>query len=104
LPGVHEDAFGSERDVFLFRESGGARDRDGFGGAAVHSFAREAVGRGEAPGAVCDHADADAEGFAFGERADPTVFCGDIAMADVHDARVGVSGASALGGFEGRMG
>ena len=38
--------------------------------------------------------------FRFGERADLAVFRGEIAVANVHDARVGVRGAAQLRGFE----
>ena len=68
---------------------------------ACDAFAREAVGGSEAPGAAGDHADADAEGFGFDEGADFTVFGGDFALADVHDARIGIGGTTALGRFDG---
>ncbi len=49
----------------------------------------------------CDHADADAERFGFDEGAYFTVFRRDVALANVHHARVGVGGAAALGGVDG---
>src|SRR4029077_1074293 len=54
----------------------------------------------KAPRSLGDHADADAVGFRFGERADLAVFCGKIAEANVHDARIGVSCAAHLCGFK----
>ena len=63
---------------------------------ACDAFAREPIGGSKAPRAVSDHANADAERFAFGQRADLAVFGGDVAVADVHHARVGVGGAAAL--------
>ena len=101
LPRVHVRFFGGEGDVGAFRECRGFGDGDGFGGAGLDAFAGEAVGGGKAPGAAGDHADADAEGFGFDERADFAVFGADFALADVHDARVGIGGAAALGRFDG---
>ena len=49
---------------------------------------------------LSDHADADAERFGFGQRADLAIFGGDVAMANVHHAHVGVGGAAALGGLD----
>ena len=101
LPGVHVRFFGGKGDVGAFREGRGFGNRYGFGGAGLDAFAREAVGRRESPGAAGDDADADAEGFGFDERADFAVFCADFALADVHDARVGIGGATAFGRFDG---
>ena len=97
LPGVHVGFFGRKRHVCAFRERGGLRDGDRFGGASLHAFAGEAVGGSKSPSAARDHANADAERFGFDERADFAVFRADFALADVHDARVGVGGAAALG-------
>src|ERR1700733_9565290 len=67
----------------------------------LNACAREAIGRGEAPGAAGDHADANAECFGFNKRADFAIFGADFALADVHHARVGVGGSAELGRFDG---
>ena len=100
LPGVHVRFFGSEGYVGTFGEGRGFGDGDCFGGAGLDAFAGEAVGRGKAPGAAGNDADADAEGFGLDQGADFTVFGADFALADVHDARVGIGGAAALGRFD----
>ncbi len=104
LPGVHVGFFGRERDIFALRERGGLGDRDGFGGAGLHAFARQPVGRGKSPRAAGDHANADAERFGFGERADFAVLGRNVAMANVHHAHVGVGSAAALRGFDREIG
>ena len=101
LPGVHVCGFGSQGDIFAFRESRGFGDGDRFRSAGLHAFASEAIRGSKSPGALGDDADADAERFGFGERANFAIFRGDVADANVHDARVGVGGAADFGGLEG---
>ena len=72
----------------------------GFGGAGGDSLSRQAIGGSKSPRSLRDHANSDAERFRFGERADLAVFCGEIAVANVHDARIGVSRAAQLRGFK----
>ena len=104
LPGVHVRFFGRERNIFALCESGSLGDRDGFGGASLHAFVCQQVGRGESPRAAGDDANADAERLGFRERADFAVLGRNIAMANVHYADVGVGSAAALRGFDREMG
>ncbi len=67
--------------------------------AAIPSRVRRSVEANPHEPCAID-ANADAERFRFGERADLAVFCGKIAVADVHDARVGVGRAAQLRGFK----
>ena len=104
LPGVHVGRFGRERHVFALGERRGLGDGHRFGRAGLHAFAGEAVGRGKAPSAACDHANADAQRLRFREGAHFAVFHGDVAVANVHYARVGIGSAAALGGVEREIG
>ncbi len=101
LPGVDVGVFWSERNVRMLRERGGFGDGDCCCGAGVNAFMGEAVGGREPPCARRDYANADAERFRFDEGADFAVFRRNVALADVHHARVGVGGATALGGIDG---
>ena len=85
-------------------EGGGAGDFGGRGGDAVGFLGVEEVGGGEAPAAVDDDADAEAERFFDAEPFDVVVAHGDILSAEVDDAHVGVAGAAAAGGVEGSEG
>ena len=51
-----------------------------------------------------NHANANAQRFGFSERADFAIFGGDVAMADVHHAHVGVGSAAALGRLDRQTG
>ena len=85
----------------MLRERGGFGDGDSFCGAGVDSFVGESVGGSKSPRARCDDANTDSERFGLDEGAHFTVFRRDIALADVHHARVGIRGAAALGGIDG---
>src|SRR6202047_234480 len=96
LPGVNVSFFRRHGNVFAFRKRGSFRDSHGFSGAGLDAFAREPVGGREAPCATRDDANADAERLGFDQRADFPVLGANVALANVHHARVGVGSASAL--------
>src|SRR3989338_3037619 len=85
---------GRERDVLLLHPGAGAGDRDGAGGGRVNLLAGQLVGGGKAPGALGEHAHAEAERLALRDAAHLAVLGGKIAVAGVEHAHVGVSGAA----------
>ena len=77
-----------------FARRGGFGNSNSLSGAAFYTFAGQPVGGRESPGATCEHANSQADGFGLRESADFPVFGGEVALALVHHADVGVSGAT----------
>ena len=104
LPGVDVGLLGHEHDVVLLGERRGAGDVHGARGAGLHAFFGQSVGGSKSPAALRHHANAEAERFRFGEGADLPVLCGEVALADIHHARVGKRRAAHARGFERQIG
>src|ERR1017187_2728696 len=91
---------GRERDVVLLGESAGARDFEREGRGGVDAVAGEIVCGGEAPAAVGQDANRQAHRDGTGDVAGFAVLGGNLAVADFHDARVGVGDCGVGGGVE----
>ena len=66
-----------------------ARDLDRLRSGHLDALARQILGGGKSPGAVGQHANADAQRLAVGHVPDLAVLGGEPALALVHDAAVG---------------
>ena len=96
LPGIDVRLLRNHHRVGAFGQRRGPRDGYGLRGAGLHAFAREPIGRSEAPAAVGETRMPRPERLVFRKRADFAVFCGEIAQADVHHASVGKGRAARL--------
>ncbi len=81
LPTVHVGFFRSHHDFAALRQGRGFGDRNSLRGAGRDAIARQTIGGGEAPSAVREHANAEADRFALRQRADLTVLGGEVALA-----------------------
>ena len=87
-------------DLVRLGERRSLGDRYGLGGAGLHAFARQAVGGSKSPRAAAITRMPNAERFAFGQRCQLRHFLWRFALADVHHAHIGVSGAAHLRGVD----
>jgi hypothetical protein len=100
LPGIDVGFFRDHVGVGAFGQSRGAGNGYGLGRAGLHAFAGKHVARSEAPATIGESADAETEGFVFGQRADFAIFGAEVAQAKVDDARVGERCAARFRGVE----
>src|SRR3984893_2758642 len=87
LPGVLIRLDWHHLDIVALGERRRLGNGDGFSGAGRNSLSRQTIGRGEPPRSLRDNANSNSYRFGFGERAYLAVFCGEIAVANVHHAR-----------------
>ena len=83
-----------ECDSPLSRRSARARDLEGQGGGGFDAALTEIVGGGEPPTAECQHANPDPHGFGARNVAGLAVLGGDLPLADIEGAHVGVGDAA----------
>ncbi len=94
LPGVLKSLDRNHPNIVALGKRRCLGDGYGFGCAGSDSLPRQAIGRGEPPRPLREDANSNADRFRFGEGADLAVFCGEIAVTNVHDARIGVGCAA----------
>jgi hypothetical protein len=94
LPGVLKGLDRNHLHIVALGKRRCLGDGYGFDCAGGDSLPRQAIGRGEPPRPLREDANSYANRFRFGERADLAVFCGEIAVTNVHDARIGVGCAA----------
>jgi len=100
LPTVNVGLLVGHHHVVALRGGGSFGNGDSLNRATLDAFTGEAIGGGEAPSTTGEHANSQADGFGLREGADFSVLGGEIALALVHDANVGVSCATEAGGFQ----
>src|SRR5437899_1890217 len=100
LPTVNVGLFGSKNNFAAFGKRGGFGDGNGLRRARRDAFTRQSIRGGEAPGAICQDPNAEADRFALGKRANLAVLCGEVALAQMHHADVSVGGAAQARGIK----
>ena len=94
LPAIDVGLLRCKNNIGALREGRSFGNGDGLRGASGNALCRQAIGGREAPSAIGQRANPDADGFALGERANLSVFCGQVALPQMHEARIAVGSAA----------